>query len=79
MHVHIELKQPALKVRAGFVKQARRAIGVAHSRFVRISREYCHLLYFGAVFMEGHGFYSYCGGLLLAFGLLGMVAGEDVE
>lgn len=79
MHVHIELKQPAQKVKAGFVKQVRRAIGLAHSRVVKISRDYCHLVYFGAVFIEGHGVYSCVGGILLAFGILGMFAGEEVE
>jgi hypothetical protein len=79
MHVHIELKEPVHKVKVGVVKQVRRVIGIAHSRVVKISREYCHLIYFGAVFIEGHGVYSYTGGVLLIFGLIGAIAGEDVE
>lgn len=79
MHVHFEVKEPIHKAKVGIVKQARRVIGVAHTRVVKVSREYCHLFYFGAVFIEGHGVYSYAGGVLLVFGLLGAIAGEDVE
>lgn len=31
-------------------------------------REYAHLLYFAAVFIEGHGVYATMGGMLLALG-----------
>lgn len=77
MHVHI--KETGHNVKVGIVKQARRVIGLAHSRVVKISREYCHMFYFGAVFIEGHGLYSYAGGALLMFGFIGMIAGEEVE
>jgi hypothetical protein len=79
MHVHLELKKPIHDVKVGFVKQTRRAIGAAHSRVVKLMREYCHMIYFGAVFIEGHGVYSLAGGALLIFSLIGAIAGEDVE
>lgn len=77
MHIHVE--EPIHRVKVGVVKQARRVIGLAHSRVVRVSREYCHMFYFGGVFIEGHGFYSHVAGVLLIFSVVGMVAGEDVE
>lgn len=77
MHIHVE--EPIHRVKVGIVKQTRRVIGLAHSRVVRVSREYCHMFYFGAVFIEGHGVYSYAGGVLLVFSVFGMIAGEDVE
>lgn len=33
---------------------------------------YAHLAYFGSVFVEGHGFYSSMGGVLLLLGIAAM-------
>lgn len=35
-----------------------------------------HLLYFGAVFVEGHGLYALMGGVLLALGLAAVLFQE---
>lgn len=40
---------------------------------------YAHLAYFGGVFVEGHGFYSTMGGVLLLMGIAAIfVGGEEV-
>lgn len=40
---------------------------------------YAHLAYFGGVFIEGHGFYSTMGGVLLFMGIAALfVGGEEV-
>lgn len=38
--------------------------------------EYCHILYFAGVFIEGHGFYTYAAGALLVVNLVGMFGGH---
>lgn len=42
------------------------------------SRNAAHLVYFGAVFVEGHGVYALAGGVLLLIGVVGFAFGEDV-
>lgn len=77
--MHIELKSPVEKVKVGTVRQFRRVISLGHSHVVRVSRDYCHLVYFGGVFLEGHGVYSYSAGVLFIFSVIALAAGEAVE
>jgi len=45
-------------------------------RFYHVGHGTGHLVYFGAVFMEGHGIYATMGGFLLITSLLGIALGE---
>lgn len=74
MHIHVHTPE---KVKVSYTRQIQRLIRLAHCKVTRVSREYCHLVYFGAVFIEGHGIYSIAGGVLLVFGVLGVIAGEE--
>jgi hypothetical protein len=76
--LHVEMKVP-VKVKAGVGKQVQKLITLGHSHVVRVSRDYCHLVYFGGVFCEGHGIYSYSAGVLFLFSVIALVAGEDIE
>ena len=42
-------------------------------------QSYAHLLYFAAVFVEGHGIYASMGGLLLVMGALALFFREGDE
>lgn len=78
MHMpHFE--EPVAKVKAGTMRQVRKVIAFGHTEAVRLSREYCHLVYFGGVFVEGHGVYSYAAGTLFILSIIGLAAGEEIE
>jgi len=44
---------------------------------VHVGHNVAHLLYFGAVFVEGHGLYATMGGVLLIVGAVAMFVGEE--
>ena len=53
---------------------------VAHmdGKMAHVGREYAHLAYFGAVFIDGSGVYAILGAVLFCFGILALANGEQV-
>lgn len=41
--------------------------------------EYCHILYFAGVFIEGHGFYTYAAGVLFLVNVAGVFTGGHAD
>ena len=77
MNLHME--KPVTVVKTSFHKTVHKFVSVANGHVVGVSREYAHLVYFGAVFFEGHGVYSAMGGVLLLLGTLAVLVGEHVD
>jgi hypothetical protein len=72
----MDMHRPVEVVKTSVAKQARRIVHIGNSHITSVAKEYCHLVYFGGVFFEGHGIYSYAGGFLLVFCALGLVTGS---
>lgn len=52
-------------------------VSVAHKRSFTRGHSLIHTLYFGAVFMEGHGIYATAGGIMAVFTIVSALAGEN--
>lgn len=50
----------------------------AHGRVIHAARHYCHLIYFGLVFFEGHGLYAIMGAVLFVISVPAVFFGEEV-
>ena len=50
---------------------------MAHTTLFHKSRGVAHLVYFAALYLEGHGVYAKVGGLLLVVGVISMFGGDD--
>ena len=48
-------------------------------KWLHKGHSYAHLVYFGAVFVEGHGLYGSMGEILLIFGVLSIFATGSEE
>lgn len=79
-HFHLsDIHEIEVKAKNTAIRSWKRVVAAAHNRAVDVSREYCHIVYFAGVFIEGHGFYTYAAGALLVLSLVGVVIGEGID